>query len=127
MNRTTNGLRITTIIVVTLCVVLFLMTGCTPHKSEEECVAMLEGRGYNEYILLEGKSLKQACIDFKVEEGRVIFILKSTKGTYPDLNVCYVFCLNSKSKANSLNEQLIKLGFYTELDGFVVLADTYNQ
>lgn len=127
MNRATHGFKITTIIVVTLCVVLFLLTGCTPHKSEEECASMLKERGYNDYILLEGKSLKQACIDFKVEKGRVVFILKATKGTYPDLNVCYVFYLNSKSKAKSLNEQLIKLGFYTELDGFVVLADTYNQ
>lgn len=124
MNRTRQQLNI---ILVTLCVVLFILSGCTPSKTEEEAITLLNNRGYTDYTKLEDRTLKQTCIDFKIEEGRVRYILKGTKGGYPDLNICYIFCLTSKPKAQSLHEQLINLGFYTELYGNVLLADTNNR
>ncbi len=127
MNKTRQHIKITATFIVIICLVFFLLCGCTPSKTEEEALLLLNNRGYTDYIKLEGRTLKQACIDFKIEEGRVRYLLKGTKGGYPELNVCYVFCLTSKTKAKALMEQFEKLGFYTELYGNVLLADTNNQ
>lgn len=120
-------MKITANIVVSILMVLFLLSGCTPSKTEEEAYILLNNRGYTNTYKLDGRTLSQACIDFKVKEENVHYILKGTCGGYPDLNVCYIFCLCSAGKAKKLKNQLDKLSFYTEIYGNVVLADTNSN